>query len=71
MRTATESLELARSHLVAVPLTSHLANNNLEDSKRVDNNNPDNNRGLMRNSNSSSSSNSNLNNHNPSKQVCN
>ena len=71
MRTATESLELVRSHLVAVPLTSHLDSNNLEDSKRVDNNNPDNNRGLMRNSNSSSSSNSNLNNHNPSKQVCN
>ena len=63
MRTATESLELARSHLVAVPLTSHLDSNNLEDSKRVDNNNPANNKGLMRNSN--------LNNHNPSKQVCN
>ena len=71
MRTATESLELVRSHLVAVPLTSHLDSNNLEDSKRVDNNNPANNKGLMRNSNSSSSSNSNLNNHNPSKQVCN
>ena len=71
MRTETGSLELVRSHLVAVPLTSHLDSNNLEDSKRVDNNNPDNNRGLMRNSNSSSSSNSNLNNHNPSKQVCN
>ena len=71
MRTATESLELVRSHLVAVPLTSHLDSNNLEDSKRVDNNNPDNNRGLMLNSNSSSSSSSNLNNHNPSKQVCN